>query len=166
MTTGVLIGRFQPIHKGHVRQIQKICEENDEVLIILGTPCKEIETSFRNPFTTDERLAMLTTVLDGYAKKPYDIRIVHDHPDNHPAWVEELRAALPKGHLKVYTGNPLVAQICESHAIPVFPVTVEYPIHSTVIRELMKEKKPWEENVPHEIVEFIKQIPYLDRMNR
>lgn len=46
MKTGVILARFQPIHNGHLQLIQKAVEENDKVLVIIGSIDK---LNARNP---------------------------------------------------------------------------------------------------------------------
>ena len=36
MKTGVILARFQPIHNGHLPLIKKACDENEQVLVIIG----------------------------------------------------------------------------------------------------------------------------------
>ena len=36
MKTGVILARFQPIHNGHLQLIKKACDENEQVLVIIG----------------------------------------------------------------------------------------------------------------------------------
>lgn len=37
MKTGVILARFQPIHNGHLQLIKKACDENEQVLVIIGS---------------------------------------------------------------------------------------------------------------------------------
>lgn len=53
----VYIGRFQPIHFGHVETIKSALTRSERVLIIVGS--SENEISFRNPFTFDERVDLI-----------------------------------------------------------------------------------------------------------
>lgn len=40
MKTGVILARFQPIHKGHLALIEQACVENDEVYVFIGSADK------------------------------------------------------------------------------------------------------------------------------
>lgn len=46
MKIGVILARFQPIHNGHLQLIKKACDENEQVLVIIGSIDK---LSKRNP---------------------------------------------------------------------------------------------------------------------
>lgn len=37
MKIGVILARFQPIHNGHLQLISKAVQENDQVLVIIGS---------------------------------------------------------------------------------------------------------------------------------
>lgn len=58
---GVVIGRFQPPHLGHLHLIDKALELSKYVLIIIGSP--NLARSCKNPFTIGERTAMLVEFL-------------------------------------------------------------------------------------------------------
>ena len=54
---GVLVGRFQTIHTGHVEMIEKAIELSDKVGIFIGSS-RESRTE-KNPFSYEEREKML-----------------------------------------------------------------------------------------------------------
>ncbi|HDH28034.1 MAG TPA: nicotinamide-nucleotide adenylyltransferase, partial [Euryarchaeota archaeon] len=49
----LLIGRFQPFHKGHLAVIKKILSEADELIIVVGS--SQHRGAVENPFSADER---------------------------------------------------------------------------------------------------------------
>ncbi|HIH35636.1 MAG TPA: adenylyltransferase/cytidyltransferase family protein, partial [Methanosphaera sp.] len=58
---GLLIGRMQPVHKGHISVIKDTLKEVDELIIGIGSSDKSHTNS--NPFTGGERILMLTKAL-------------------------------------------------------------------------------------------------------
>lgn len=58
-----ILGRFQPLHKGHAYLIAQALEQCDRVLVFVGSSQASRET--RNPFSYEEREAMLREVF-GY----------------------------------------------------------------------------------------------------
>ena len=46
---GILIGRMQPVHNGHIEVIKKTLEEVDEIVIGIGSAQKSHE--LKDPFT-------------------------------------------------------------------------------------------------------------------
>lgn len=69
MKYGVILARFQPVHGGHLALIKKACEENDKVLLLVGSADK---LNARNPIPLNIRLEMLSEALDEY-QFPRDI---------------------------------------------------------------------------------------------
>jgi len=61
VTRALMIGRFQPIHLGHLKGIQQILNEVDELIILIGSA--QYSHSFNNPFTAGERVAMVHAAL-------------------------------------------------------------------------------------------------------
>lgn len=49
---GILIGRMQPVHNGHIEVIKKTLEEVDEIVIGIGSAQKSHE--LKDPFTAGE----------------------------------------------------------------------------------------------------------------
>ena len=58
---GVILGRFNPLHKGHVHLIKEALKRCQNVLVFIGSS-QESRTS-RNPFSYEERKAMLEKVF-------------------------------------------------------------------------------------------------------
>lgn len=59
----VLIGRFQPIHNGHISLIEKAYELAEHVLVIVGSA--NIPRDIENPFTAIERSIMVRSCFEG-----------------------------------------------------------------------------------------------------
>ena len=57
---GVILARFQPVHEGHIALIKKACDENDKVLLLVGSADKYGE---RNPIPLHLRVEMLKEAL-------------------------------------------------------------------------------------------------------
>jgi len=58
---GVTIGRFQPVHYGHLSIIERALEQVDELIIVIGSASSA--RTIRNPWTADERIDMIKSVL-------------------------------------------------------------------------------------------------------
>lgn len=59
---GVMLGRFQPLHNGHIELIKEILKENDKLLLIIGSANKE--GTLRNPFEIELRKEWIDRYLD------------------------------------------------------------------------------------------------------
>ena len=64
MKYGVIITRAQPLHIGHVKVIKKALEENDRVLLIIGSADKSMTE--RNPFSINQRWQQYLQMLCYY----------------------------------------------------------------------------------------------------
>lgn len=57
---GVILARFQPVHEGHIALIKKACDENDSVLLLVGSANQQ---GVRNPVPLHLRIEMLKEAL-------------------------------------------------------------------------------------------------------
>lgn len=90
----VYMGRFQPFHDGHLNVVNKAAELAENIIILVGGADKSRQV--KNPWTVDERFAMI------YGSVPYDITDnlviygMHDHPYNINGWADEVRSIVQK----------------------------------------------------------------------
>ena len=59
---GLLIGRFQPFHLGHLEAVNFALSKVDMLFIGIGSSNKS--NQIRNPFTADERKEMIISSLN------------------------------------------------------------------------------------------------------
>jgi len=89
MKTGIILARFQPIHLGHVELMKKAANENDEVLILIGSADK---LNARNPIPWQIRKELVhRTIEEHFADKHQKFRVVTlpdltDETDNSHDW--------------------------------------------------------------------------------
>lgn len=91
MKTGVILARFQPIHNGHLQLILKAVEENDQVLVIIGSIDK---LNARNPIPWTIRKEMVeeaiadTFLVQGHKEKIKVVELsdLSDESDNSHDW--------------------------------------------------------------------------------
>ena len=58
---GLMIGRYQPFHLGHLNVAEQILSECEELVVAIGSP--EANFSFNDPFTAGERITMVHETL-------------------------------------------------------------------------------------------------------
>ena len=68
MKRGLVLGRFQPFHFGHLELIKEMVKEEIEPLICIGS-AQHSHTS-ENPFTAEERKEMIDIVTVSYTHLP------------------------------------------------------------------------------------------------
>jgi nicotinamide-nucleotide adenylyltransferase len=161
---GLFVGRFQPIHNGHVKAIKDILKKVDELIIVIGSA--QYSHRADNPFTVGERIAMIRKALES-ENIPQTRCWIIPVPDVHihMMWVAEVIGYTPKFDV-VFTNEPLTRRLFIEAGFKVEPV----PFHkrkiysATEIRERMLNNKSWEELVPESVARFIKEIKGIERL--
>ena len=59
----VFIGRFQPVHSGHIRVIQNALKKSKHLIICIGSA--NATRTPRNPFSYEERVKLIQHHLNG-----------------------------------------------------------------------------------------------------
>lgn len=87
----VFIGRFSPFHKGHETVIKQALFKAEKVVVVVGSSFAA--RSLRNPFTFDERKAMIKSVFptDSVLVVP-----VSDYPYDDNKWVNAIQKIVDK----------------------------------------------------------------------
>lgn len=163
---GLLIGRMQPVHKGHINVIIDTLQEVDELIIGIGSADKSHTNS--NPFTGGERILMLTKALREYNIDPskYYIIPLEDIACN-SLWVGHVKMLTPP-FTKVYSGNSLVQQLFEEEKINVIqpPLFNRTEYSGTEVRRRILENENWEDLVPQSVVKVINEIKGTQRIHK
>ncbi len=161
---GLFVGRFQPIHKGHVKAISDILKQVDELVIVIGSA--QYSHRADNPFTAGERMTMIRRALEDEDIPPARCWII-PVPDVHihMIWVAEVVGYTPRFDI-VFTNEPLTRRLFIEAGFKVKPVPFyKRKIYSaTEIRERMLNNKSWEELVPESAAQFIKEIGGIERI--
>jgi len=159
-----MVGRFQPVHKGHVKAMLDILAEFDELVIVLGSA--QLSHELDNPFTVGERMVMLRLALSHAGVEPgrYWIVPVPDAP-MHSVWVPMVLAYCPSFDV-VYSNEPLTRRLFLEAGFEVRPIPFfKRELYSaTEIRRRMLRGEPWEDLVPAPVVEYIKAIRGVERL--
>jgi len=90
---GLLIGRFQPFHLGHLEALKFALSKVDKLWVGLGSSNKPVEKN--NPFTAEQREEMILTSIDDSMKEKISIYFIPD-VDNHIRWIEKIDTIVPK----------------------------------------------------------------------
>jgi nicotinamide-nucleotide adenylyltransferase len=161
---GLFVGRFQPIHRGHIQVIKDILKKVDELIIVVGSA--QYSHTMDNPFTAGERITMIRKALES-EKIPFNRCWVIPVPDVHihMMWVAEVLGYTPKFDV-VFTNEPLTRRLFVEAGYKVEPIPFyKREIYSaTEIRQRMLKNKNWEELVPESTVQFINEIGGVERI--
>jgi nicotinamide-nucleotide adenylyltransferase len=161
---GLLVGRMQPVHQGHLQVIKRILEEVEEVILVIGSA--QLSHTLKDPFTAGERVMMLTKALaenDIPASRYYIIPI----PDIecNSLWVAHLEMFTPPFQ-QVYSGNPLVQRLFleKEYQVTVPPLFNREIYSGTEVRRRMLAVEEWEYLIPSSVGEVIKEIDGISRL--
>ena len=161
MKRGFYIGRFQPYHNGHQAVLERIAQEADEIIIGVGSA--QLSHTIENPFTSGERVLMITRALASLGCPFYVIPI--EDVQRNALWAAHVRSMTPPFDL-CYSSNPLVVRLFREAGVQVqSPAMYERDRHSgTEIRRRMREGEQWEELVPPAVVKVIREIDGVKRL--
>lgn len=91
---GVFIGRFQPFHNGHLHIVSRALEECEKLVVLIGSA--EQPRDYFNPFTYEERSAMIMTSLPPELKGRVICRPLLDYTYNDAKWVLQVQEQVAK----------------------------------------------------------------------
>ena len=161
---GLMMGRFQPFHLGHLELVKQILDECDEVIIALtGSQFNYIE---KDPFTSGERIEMIhQTLKENNIDLGRCYIVAVENQFNVATWASYLKSSLPCFD-KVYSGNDYVAMLLAdsgySVVSPKFFDREQY--NATKIRQMIANDGDWEKLVPSSVSEIIKKINGVKRI--
>lgn len=159
---GLIIGRFQPFHLGHLSVIKKIAKECDAIIIGIGSA--QYSHTLENPFTAGERYLMLSKTLA-------EERILNYYPvpvedvNRYDVWVSHVEALVPPFDV-VYTNNPLTKRLFleKGYRIKGMPMYDRTIYSGREIRKKMWRDENWKKLVPKQVAEVINEIDGVKRL--
>jgi nicotinamide-nucleotide adenylyltransferase len=161
---GLLIGRFQPFHIGHLKAIEQAAFENDEVIIGIGSA--QYSYTIDNPFTAGERIEMIRIGLRsaGHDLSSFIPVPIFDIGEHH-LWMSRVKATVPRFDV-LYTNNPFVKLLAEEAGVKVRePVLVEREhLSGTKIRALMISGGDWRRYVQPGVAAYLDEIGAEERL--
>ena len=161
MKKGLILGRFQPFHLGHLKLIKSIVNEQIEPIICIGSA--QHSYTAENPFTVEERKKMIEEVMKDLDCK-YNIFGIPDI-NNYDLYVSHLETFVPNFDI-VYSGNPIVQRLFSEAGYTVIKVNLfnREVWEGSSIRLAMKEGGDWESEIPNQVVSIIHDINGTDRL--
>ena len=97
----VLIGRFQPFHRGHHALLERALAEGSRVVVVLGSAM--LARSPKNPFTWEERAAMVLAAAGDQADRVECLPVRDCHDD--ARWLREVVAGVEAVAQRVAAGE-------------------------------------------------------------
>ena len=160
---GLLIGRFQPFHKGHLEAVKIGLSKVDNLWIGIGSSNKNNEK--RNPFTADERKEMILSSLDPQTLKRVKIFFVPDTGD-HEKWTYHVDSIIPPYDV-VFSNDEFTLILYKKRGKSVFevPLLRRDTISGTHIREMIITGKDWQDLVPEGTKQVLLKIDAKNRLS-
>ena len=157
MKKAVFVGRFQPLHNGHVNAIKNIVEQDDidHLHIIIGSADKK--DTDNNPLSFETRKEIISDTLKHLIETgKISVTGLDDHI-NDDEWIQNLKHIVPDADI-TYSGNEWTRRCMEPFC------TVEEPdfldkenLNGTNIRSRIKGKKEIRHLVPNKVFEHLKK---------
>lgn len=159
---GLLIGRFQPFHKGHLEAVHIGLSKVDNLWIGIGSSNKSYEK--RNPFTADERKEMILSSLDSKTLERVKIFFVPDTGD-HEKWTYHVDSIVPPYDM-VFSNDDFTITLYKKRGKNVFevPLLRRDTISGTNIREMIATGKDWSDLVPDGTKQVLLKIDAKNRL--
>ncbi len=151
---GLLIGRFQPFHLGHLEALRFALSKVDKLWVGLGSSNRPVEKD--NPFTAQQRKEMVLSSIDDSMKEKISIYFIPD-VDNHIQWIEKIDTIVPKFDI-IFSNDDLTKHLYSKRNIKVLaiPFLNRGSLSGTNIRDLILNDQKWEDFVPDGTKNFLK----------
>jgi nicotinamide-nucleotide adenylyltransferase len=162
---GLLVGRFQPFHKGHLHVIHDILGKVDEIIVAIGSA--QCSHTINDPFTAGERIEMIraTLISEHVESSRYLLIPVTDINDNR-LWVSHVVTLVPHFDV-VFSNKPLVKILFSEAGYKVQPITFyqrELFSATDIRKKIIDGDERWKSLVPNEVVNFILAIKGDERL--
>lgn len=162
LVRGLIVGRFQPFHKGHLAVIREVLRKCDDVVVIIGS-AEESHTE-KNPFTAGERYQMLLSSLTQEERARVLIIPVRD-VNRYSVWVNHLESYVPPFDV-VFSNSDLTRSLFKQAGYGVSRTKAYNPkeYSATEIRKRIVSGKRWSHLVPEPVARFLDGIDAKQRL--
>jgi nicotinamide-nucleotide adenylyltransferase len=164
MSRVLYIGRFQPLHKGHLKAIKYVLNKAEELVIVIGSA--EKSHSLDNPFTAGERVMMIRLALDEMGIEPSKYYLIPIPDVNmHSIWVPQVISYLPRFDL-VYSNDSLTSRLFTEFGIKVekIPFFNREIYSATEVRKRILTGENWKVLLPPSVIVLIQKIGGIERL--
>jgi nicotinamide-nucleotide adenylyltransferase len=153
---GLLIGRFQPFHLGHLDALQFALSKVDKLWVGLGS--SNLPPQKDNPFSAEQRQEMILSSIDDAMKEKISIYFIPDL-DNHMKWIEKIDTIVPKFDI-IFSNDELTNHLYSKRNTQVMtiPFLKRDKLSGTHIRDLIISDQKWNDLVPEGTKNFLEKI--------
>jgi len=148
MRTALFIGRFQPLHRGHVHAIMSALERYDCLTIAIGSINKRDK---KNPYSYSKRKSMLREALLGYEDR---VRIIGIRDTTDAKWVKKIKKIKCDA---IISGNDYVWRLLGEEKLEKPDFLKPKTYNGTRIREKLSRGLPVSNLVPQAITKMLER---------
>jgi nicotinamide-nucleotide adenylyltransferase len=162
---GLLVGRFQPFHLGHVAVVRHLARERPKETLILGIGSAGESFTPDNPFTASERHQMISLAL-GEEKISGWLAVPIPDIHRHALWVAHVQELVPPFE-RVYTNNPLTRTLFEAAGTTVesTPLFDREKFEGTTIRSMIRDDDAgWRDRLSPSVATYLGELHATDRL--
>ena len=164
MKIALIIGRFQPFHKGHLYGVKYVYNKHKQFIIGIGSALSS--HTLKNPFTAGERLKMIFLALDeaGIPRMNYYVIPIPD-TEVHSGWVSLVKSLVPEFDI-VYSNEPLTRRLFKEAKYEVYNIPLyERKMYSgEEFRKRVVIDGNWKELVPNSVAQYLIESNLLERI--
>ncbi len=159
---GLIVGRFQPLHKGHLAAIKEALSKCDDLIVVIGSA--EDSHTERNPFTAGERFQMLISSLTSKERSRIFIVPIRDL-NRFSVWVSHIESNLPPFDV-VFSNSDLTRSLFAKAGYEVLQTKAYNPkdYSATEIRRRIASGEKWEHLVPDPVARMLEAIDAKQRL--
>lgn len=161
---GLMMGRFQPFHLGHLELVKQILSECDEIIICITSG--QFNYLEKDPFTLGERIEMIhSSLIDAGIDLSHCYVLGIENQFNVATWASYLKSTLPSFD-RVYSGNEYVQMLlADSGIMVVAPKFFDREqFNATKIRKMIVNNRNWKSFVPKSVADVINRIHGVARL--
>ena len=163
MQVGILVGRFQPVHIGHVQAIEFALENSNKLFVVVGSAEKSNQK--RNPFTFEERKKMIELAINEKELQDNISIIPINDANNDTEWIESIKNTVGEYNL-IFTNDELTEKLFKKNETKVInvPLLDRNILSATEVRKRLELDKECKSLVIPEIANYLTEINAVERM--
>jgi nicotinamide-nucleotide adenylyltransferase len=163
----LFIGRFQPLHHGHIYVLNNLFKSHKKIKIGIGS--SQLSHTVNDPFTSDERKEFLNTAILKRGISPNRYKI-YEIPDifNAKKWVDHVISIVGEFD-SVFSNSNWVRELFSNKGIKVEKKKAIFKkkFNGNNIRKLIiRNNKKWKTLVPKEVAQLIEEFNGIDRIKK
>jgi nicotinamide-nucleotide adenylyltransferase len=153
-SVGLVVGRFQPFHKGHLYMLKEALKIADKLVIALGSSNISNED---NPLSFEKRKEMFQEILVHEGLEDVVVKIVPS-PDfaSDDEWLQALEKNAGAFDVAISNNDWTIDVMSQAgYATERVPFFEREKYQATFIRQLKRAGEKWEDRVPEYLTHFI-----------